>query len=124
MKTVWKKPVLTCYKERHEKPERKAFAVVKTRELSFSKTEGKDPEIDGVIKDFFPLMGDIDYFLSKEGAADKYVVCWFDDEVDNFIKAFRRLSGVTFPSGISVVADETGKKTYNAAFKAKYAKLE
>lgn len=116
--------MLTCYKERNKQPERKAFAVIKTRELSVSKTEGRDAEIDGSIKDFFPLMGDIDYLFSKEGTADKYVLCWFDDEEDDFIKAFRRLSGVTFPTGIKVVTDKNGKKTYNTTFKAKHGKLE
>ena len=124
MKTVWKKPVLTCYKERNKQPERKAFAVIKTRELSFSKTEQKGAEIDGSIVDFFPLMGDIDYFLSKEGSVDKYVLCWFDDDEDDFIKGFRRLSGVTFPAGVKVEVDKNGKKTYNAAFRSEYGKIE
>ena len=69
-------------------------------------------------------MGDIDYLLSQEGTVDKYVLCWFDDNEDDFLKAFRRLSGVTFPAGINVTTDGKNKKTCNAMFKAKHGRLE
>jgi len=124
LKLVWNKPVIICYKERRKQPERKAFAVVKARELSFSSVEEKEAKFAGSIKDFFPLMGDIDYISSKEGMAERYVLCWFDDEEDDFIKAWRRFTGVTFPAGINCVTDKKGKRSYNAAFEAEHGKLE
>ena len=124
MKPVWNKPVIIFYKERRKQPERRAFAVVKARELSFSRAEEKEAKFDGNIKDFFPLMGDLDYISSNEGIADRYVLCWFDDEEDDFIKASRRFTGVTFPAGINFVTDKKGKRTYNATFKAEHGKLE
>jgi len=69
-------------------------------------------------------MGDIDYLSSKEGKADRYVLCWFDDREDDFGKAFRRLTGVTFPEGTKFVTDEKGKRSYSAKFEAKHGKLE
>jgi hypothetical protein len=69
-------------------------------------------------------MGDFDNISSKIGIADRYVLCWFDDEEDDFNKAWRLLTGVTFPAGINFVTDKKGKKTYNAAFKAEHGKLE
>jgi len=42
-------------------------------------------------------------FLFFDGDVDqvdpvgKYVVCWFDDSVEDFHAGFRRLSGVHFP---------------------------
>jgi len=121
MEYVYHKPVLTFYKERHDQPEREAFAVVKAKTLSISKSE--DAGLNGTIQDFFPLMGDVDYISSGEGKADRYVVCWFDDEVD-MSKSFRRLTGVTFPSNLSCETGEKGKKTYNATFQANHGKLE
>ena len=124
MELVWNKPVIIFYKERRKQPERRAFAVVKARELSFSRVEEKEAKFDGNMKDFFPLMGDIDHISSKEEIADRYVLCWFDDEEDDFNKAWRRLTGVTFPAGINFVTDKKGKKTCNATFKAEHGKLE
>jgi hypothetical protein len=69
-------------------------------------------------------MGELDYVSSKEGKADRYVLCWFDDTVDDFGKAFRRLIGVIFPQGIKCVANENGKISCNADFEAKHGKLE
>jgi hypothetical protein len=124
LELVWNKPVIIFYKERRKQPERRAFAVVKARELSFSRVEEKEAKFDGNIKDFFPLMGDIDHISSKEGIADRYVLCWFDDEEDDFTKAWRRLAGVKFLAGTNFVTDKKGKRTYNAAFKAEHGKLE
>jgi flavodoxin len=120
---VWKKPVIVFYRERQEKPERRAFTIVKARRLVVSRTE-VDTKFRGEIKDFFPLMGDIDYISSEEGLSDKYVICWFEDEEDDFGKAWRRLMGVSFPNGITFVVDKDGKRTYNAIFKAETAKLK
>lgn len=116
MEFVYNKPVLTFYRERHDKPEREPFAVVKAKKLSVSKSE---TELSGVMHDFFPLMGDVDCISSPEGRVDRYVVCWFDDAEPDFDKSFRRLTGVTFQSGLSCETSEKGKKTYNAPFKAK-----
>ncbi len=123
MDLVWEKPVLIFFKERFEKPEAKAFAVIKAKRLIVTRKEEK-AEFSGSIKDFFSLMGDIDYISSEEGMSDRYVLCWFEDREDDFNKAWRRLTGVTFPEGIAYVTDEKGKRTYNSDFKAKQGKLE
>lgn len=68
-------------------------------------------------------MGNIDYVSSAEGMSDKYVMCWMEDKEDDFKKAWRRLSGVAFPLGISFTTDEKGKRTYTADFKAEHGKL-
>ena len=78
----WENPVLIFYRERFEKPERKAFTVVKSKKLMIRKT--KDDKYSGEIVDFFPLMGDLDYMSTEEGKKDTYVVCWFDDEIEDF----------------------------------------
>lgn len=121
MDHVWEKPVIIFYKERLKKPQRKAFAVIKAKRLIVSRVEG---EIGGSIEDFFPLMGDIDFISSTKGMTDRYVLCWFEDKEEDFSKAWRRLTGVTFPTGITFVTEEKGKRTYNATFKAEQAKLE
>ena len=123
MQFVWEKPVITFYKERFGRPEREAFVAVKTRKLVVS-TKDESTEFSCVLKDFFSIIGDIDYVSTKEGKADRYVLCWFDDRDDDFGKAFRRLTGVTFAEGIKCVTDEKGKKTCNARFEAKHGKLE
>ncbi|MCJ7613536.1 hypothetical protein MUO71_02060 [Candidatus Bathyarchaeota archaeon] len=123
MQFVWEKPVLTFYRERFGKPEREAFVAVKTRKLVVSRKE-EDTKISCALEDFFPIMGQLDYVSSKEGKADRYVLCWFDDTVDDFGKAFRRLTGVTFQEGIKCATDEKCKITYNARFEAKHGKLE
>ena len=120
---VWEKPVVTFYRERFGKPEREAFLVVKARRFSILRNYGSD-KLGCALEDFFSLMGDIDYISSKEGKADRYVLCWFDDKEDGFNKAFRRLTGVTFPEEIKCVTDEKGKRTSNANFEAKHGKLE
>jgi len=121
LEIVYEKPVIVFYRERSKKPEKRAFAAIKARRLAVSRAE---KGFRGKIKDFFPLMGNIDYVSSTEGIADCYVLCWFDDEEDDFKKAWRRLTGVTFTAGIVFTADEKGKRTYNADFKAKQGKLQ
>jgi len=123
LKFVWEKPVIVFYRERLKKPERKAFAVVKARRLVISRVEG-GTKFRGNIKDFFPFMGDIDYISSTKGMSDRYVLCWIDDKEDDFSKAWRRLNGVNFPSGIVFRTDEKGKRTYNADFEAEHGKLD
>lgn len=123
MESVWKKPVITFYRERFGKPEREAFLVVKARRLTISRNGGSN-KLRCTLEDFFPLMGDINYISSKEGKADRYVLCWFDDREDDFGKAFRRLTGVTFPEGIKCVNDKKGKMSCNVNFEAKHGKLE
>jgi hypothetical protein len=122
LELVWKKPVITFYKERFGKPERKAFAVVKARKLVVSREERAI--FSCVIEDFFPLMGEIDRVSTKEGKTDRYVLCWFDDSEDDFGRAFRRLTGATFQEGIKFITDKKGKRTYNASFMAEQGKLE
>ncbi len=123
MDLVWEKPVVVFYKERFDEPERKAFLVAKAWKLVISRAKEHDRLI-GSIKDFFPLMGDIDYISSEEGISDHYVLCWFDDEEDDLSRAWRRLTGVTFPEGVSLRVTEKKKKTYNTDFEAKGGKLK
>jgi hypothetical protein len=118
---VWKKPVICIFKER-DKPEVDPFVVVKAKEVSISKAE--DGKLTGSIRDFFTLMGDADYMSSQKGAADSYVMCWFDDAEPDMRKDLRRLRGVTLTSKVSYVLNESGKRTYNATFKAEHAKLK
>jgi hypothetical protein len=119
---VWNKPVLTFYRDRRPQPEREPFAVVQTKRLAVTTSEKKT--LEGNVDDFFALMGNLDYITFKGGEIDRYVICWFDHEVDDFFTGARRLSGVTFPLGMSFKVDERGKRTYNTTFKAEYGKLE
>jgi hypothetical protein len=113
----WNKPTLSFYRENNEQPETEAFAVIKAKKLTVKQLlEGG---FNGTIKDFFCLMGDVDQIQP----ANKYVVCWFDDEVDDFYEAFRRLTGVSFDSGVKYELDKRNKRTYNAVFQAKHGKL-
>ena len=122
MELFWVRPVIIFYRERFDKPERREFLVVKARRFVISRDEKKE-ELKGTIKDFFPLMGDTEYLSSEKGISDRYVLCWFDDEEENFNKSWRRALGVTFPSGITLVENAMKKKTYNAVFKAEKGKL-
>jgi hypothetical protein len=115
---VWNKPVLSLYRENNYQPEREAFAVIKVKKLAVSKSESG--ALKGNITDFFCLMGDVDQI----SCASKYVVCWFDDSIEDFYAGFRRLSGVTFPTGVSFTIDKRDKRTYNSLFEAKHAKLK
>lgn len=121
MNFVWNKPVLTFYRERtpHEK---EPFAVVKALKLEVTRFEKE--VYQGKINNFFPLMGNLDCLSSVEGKQDHYVICWFDDKIEDLDKSFRRLAGVTFTSDVSYVIDTKGKRTYAAKFKAKHGKLE
>lgn len=122
MEHGWEKPVIVFYKERLEKPEVEAFVVVKARKLTVSNAEGD--KFKGNIKDFFPLMGNIDYISTTKGKSDHYVLCWFEDKEADFSKFWRQATAVTFPKGITFTADKKGKRTYNANFNAEHAKLK
>ena len=113
----WGKPVLSFYCENNEKHEREPFAVVKAKKLIVTKAD--QGELSGKIEDFFCLMGDVDQVQPDK----HYVICWFDDSVDNFYEAFRRMSGVTFPTSIGSTVDKGNKRTYNTTFQARHAKL-
>jgi hypothetical protein len=119
---VWNKPVLCIFKERNVNPEVDPFVVVKAKKLTV--TKNADDKFSGVIMDFFTLMGDADYLASKEGAADHYVMCWFDDTEMDTTKDLRRLRGVALNGKVTCVVNEHGKRTYNAAFNAVHAKLK
>jgi hypothetical protein len=123
LEAAWEKPVLIFYKEKHKEPERRSFAVVKARRLSVVQV-GEGTKLKGDIKDFFPLMGDVDYVFSTDGRSDRYVLCWFDDKEDDFNKAWRRLNGVTFQTRFTFTTNEKGKRTYNANFEAEHGKLK
>ncbi len=119
---VWNKPVLCIFKERNVNPEMDPFVVVKARKLTLTRLEGS--KLAGNIQDFFTLMGDADYLVSPEGAVDHYVMCWFDDTEPDMTKDLRRLRGVILEGKVTCVLNESGKRTYNAAFKTEHAKLK
>lgn len=114
--------MIVFFRERLKEPDRKAFAVVKAKRLVISRSM-EDSEFWGIIEDFFSLMGNVDYISSKEGTSDRYILCWFDDAEEDFNKSWRRLVGVTFPSGVAFKTDERGKRTYTANFKAEHGKI-
>jgi hypothetical protein len=119
---TWKKPVICFFKERDVNPEIDPFVVVKAKQVTISKSA--DGKLAGNIQDFFTLMGDADYLSTAEGMADHYIVCWFDDSEPDMTKDLRRLRGVTFSSKATYVLNESGKRTYNATFKAEQGKLK
>ena len=88
-------------KRRDVNPEIDPFVVVKAKKLTV--TKGADAKYSGSIVDFFTLMGDADYLTTKEGVADHYVMCWFDDTEPDMTKDLRRLRGVTFKAAKSPV---------------------
>ncbi|MGA3111649.1 MAG: hypothetical protein ABSE15_06395 [Candidatus Bathyarchaeia archaeon] len=119
---TWKKPVVCIFKERDDNPEIDPFVVVKARKIAVSRMNSG--QIEGNLQDFFTLMGDADYLSTAEGAADHYVMCWFDDTESDMNRDLRRLRGVSFKGTVTFVLNEGGKRTYNAAFKAEHAKLK
>jgi hypothetical protein len=119
---IWKKPVITLFKEHYPKMETEPFAVIKTKKLTLSKTP--DGTITGNIQDFFTLMGDIDIISSPEAKNEQYILCWFDDTEEDTTKDLRRMSGVTFPTKLTYTLNENGKRTYNTTFTAKHGKLK
>ena len=119
---VWDKPVVCIFKERDVNPEIDPFVVVKAKKIMLSRSDNS--KVTGSIVDFFTLMGDADYLLSREGAVDHHVMCWFDDTEPDMTKDLRRLRGVTLKGKVTCALNESGKRTYNAAFKAEHAKLK
>ena len=119
---VWNKPVVCIFKERDVNPEIDPFVVVKAKKIMISRSDNS--QVVGSLVDFFTLMGDADYLLSPEGAADHYVMCWFDDTEPDMTKDLRRLRGVTLKGKVACALNAAGKRTYNAAFKAEHAKLK
>ena len=61
---TWNKPVLCIFRERSVNPEADPFVVIKTKKLTINKLS--DKEFNGVITDFFTLMGDADYLTLKK----------------------------------------------------------
>lgn len=120
MEFAWTKPVLTFYRDKRP-PEREAFAVAKAKRFAVSKSE--DGTLSGSIRDFFPLMGNLDCISSKKKSDDRYIICWFDDAEEDLSKAGRRLTGVTFSLEVACVVDGKGRKTFNAKFNAEHGKL-
>jgi hypothetical protein len=118
---VWNKPVLCIFKER-EPFEIDPFVVVKAKKLIVTSQDGS--RCDGKVEDFFTLMGDADYLSTSQGVVDHYVVCWFDDTEPDMTKDLRRMHGVTFMGKVDCSINAGGKRTYNAVFKAKHAKLK
>ena len=119
---VWNKAVVCIFKERDVNPEVDPFVVVKTKKIALSRSENS--KVTGSLVDFFTLMGDADYLTSPKGAADHYVMCWFDDTEPGQTKDLRRLRGVTLTGKVTCALNDSGKRTYNASFKAEHAKLK
>lgn len=119
---VWNKAVVCIFKERNVDPEVDPFVVVKTKKLKLTRSE--DSKVTGSLVDFFTLMGDADYLMSPEGAADRYVMCWFDDTEPDTTEDLRRLRGVTLKGNVTCALNAAGKRTYNAAIQAEHAKLK
>jgi hypothetical protein len=118
MKTIeWKKPTISIFRERLDKHENEPFTVIKAQKISIEEEEGGG--FKGNLKDFFSLIGDLNYISSEEGMNSQYVLCWFDDSIDDFSESFRKLTGVTFLSAPSYTENK-GKKIYRLSFKAKY----
>lgn len=115
-----KRPTISIFRERLDKPETEPFAVIKAQKISIENVE--DSGFKGEIIDFFSLMGNVDYISSDEGRKDNYVLCWFDDAVEDFNESFRRLTGVTFPT-VPFYTVSAGKRTYKASFQAKQSKM-
>ena len=116
----WKRPTISIFRERFDKPEKEPFAVIKAQKLSIEEVEGVGFKCE--LADFFSLMGDVDYISSDDGRKDNYVLCWFDDAIEDFNESFRRLTGVTFPTAPSYTVS-TGKRTYKASFQSKQGKI-
>ena len=122
LESIWEKPVITFYQERFGKIEKEAFVAIKARKLIVARNENNN--FNCRLEEFFPIIGSIDCISTREGMIDSYVLCWFDDKEDDFSKAFRRLTGVTFSEGIKCVIDERGKRTCISNFEARGGKLE
>jgi hypothetical protein len=123
MKYDCDKPAIVFYRERIDKPEREAFAVIKARRLTLTGA-AQGAGYDGIIKDFFPLMGSLDPIRSDTGRNDRYVLCWTDDAEEDQDKSWKRLTGVVFPEDIELSVNARGKKTYNTSFQADRGKIE
>jgi hypothetical protein len=119
---IWNKPVLCFFKERAVNPEVDPFVVVKAKKLTI--TKGADDKYSGSIIDFFTLMGDADYLTTKEGLADRYVICWFDDNEPDMTRDLRRMREVSLRAKATCEINSSGKRTYNAHFNAVNAKLK
>lgn len=119
---VWNKPVVCIFKEREPNPEKDPFVVIKAKKVSISPKS--DGHVTGSLQDFFTLMGDADYLSSTAGEADHYVMCWFDDSDPEMTRDLRRLRGVTLTGKVNFNLNQSGKRTYNAQFKAEHAKLK
>ena len=118
MKTIeWKKPTISIFRERPDKQENEPLVVIKAQKISIQEEEGR--VFKGELIDFFSLMGDVDYISTDDGKNDQYVLCWFDDSIDDFSESFRKLTGVTLLSGPSYI-ESKGKRIYRLSFKAKY----
>jgi len=120
--SVWKKPVICIFKERStDEWQSDPFVVIKAKQVKVA-SNGK--EFSGKVEDFFTLMGDADYLTTLRGRDDHYVMCWFDDTIPDMTNDLRRLRGVRFFGGVNYTINEkTSKRTYNATYNAKQAKL-
>ena len=116
----WKKPTISVYRERQEPPEKEPFVVLKAQRITLESMEGTG--FTGTIDGFFKLMGDIEYISSPVGKKDQYVLCWFDDGIEDFDESFRKLAGVTFPDGIAPILSED-KELYKVSLQAEQGRI-
>ena len=118
MKTMeWKKPTISVFKEKSDTQENEPFAILKAQKILLQVIENNN--YNGEIIDFFVLMGDIDCINSDKGKRENYILCWFDDNIDDFSESLRKLTGVTFLSAPSYT-ESKGKRWYRLSFEAKY----
>ena len=113
---VWKKPVVCIFKERDVDPEIDPFVVVKAKKIVLSRQGAEG--VTGRLQDFFTLMGDADYLSSAEGAADHYVMCWFDDAESDMTRDLRRLRGVALQGKVTFVSQRRRQKNIQRCFQS------
>jgi hypothetical protein len=87
----------------------KVYLIYGNSELVQLVSRAEEAPTKGVITDFFPFRGGINYISTEEGSFHRYILCWFEDKEDDFNKAGRRQMGVTFSNGIIFVTDEENK---------------
>lgn len=119
MNLGFERPVIVLYRERMDKPERRAFAVIKAKSLQVT-LGAEDSKTRGHIEDFFVLMGELQP-VQIASTSDRFVLCWFDDREKDMDRSWRRLLGVSFPDGVTSSYDSRGKATHNASFQAQRA---
>jgi hypothetical protein len=116
------RPVIQVYRERLDHPEKEALIVIKSA-TGMTIEEGGTPRFSGEIKDFFPLMGRLDFLSDEAGLEDSYVLCWFDDREEDFGRSWKRLTGVRFAERPALISSPESKPAYSVSFTAAGGRL-